>query len=155
MGDDACLCELSALISDPGALAQPIHHDTSFCEAPPRVSLLIALQDVEEDMGPTIFFPQTNTPEWHIKYLMRGEELEELFCESQHVRGRLKAGDAVLYDTTVLHCASENKSTARRTLFTLSAQEESESNVNEKAHIRKGYRGSLKLAELDLWMVKL
>ena len=57
LGNDSYLCEMSALISDPNAVAQPIHHDTSFDGTPPRVSLLIALQDVDEDMGPTIFFP--------------------------------------------------------------------------------------------------
>ena len=25
-------------------------------------------------------YTATNTPEWHIKYLMRGEELENLLC---------------------------------------------------------------------------
>ena len=25
-------------------------------------------------------YTATNTPEWHIKYLMRGEELEHLLC---------------------------------------------------------------------------
>eukprot|EP00617_Octactis_speculum_P015090 CAMPEP_0185758454 /NCGR_PEP_ID=MMETSP1174-20130828/17112_1 /TAXON_ID=35687 /ORGANISM="Dictyocha speculum, Strain CCMP1381" /LENGTH=273 /DNA_ID=CAMNT_0028438315 /DNA_START=284 /DNA_END=1105 /DNA_ORIENTATION=+ len=155
VGEDACLCELSALISDPGAVAQPLHHDTSFDGNPPRVSLLVALQDVNEDMGPTLFFPKTNTPEWHVQYLMRGEELEELLGATEHNVGTLKAGDAVLYDTHLLHCASgAEHSGRRRTLLTLSAQEENEDNREGQANIRKGYRGTLKLNQLQEWAVR-
>jgi len=154
VGEEACLCELSGLISDPGAVAQPLHHDTSFDGNPPRISLLVALQDVDNDMGPTLFFPSTNTPEWHVQYLMRGEELEELLS-SVHCSGTLRVGDAVLYDTHLLHCASgAENSTKRRTLLTLSAQEETRDNKREQANIRHGYRGTLKLNRLQEWEVK-
>lgn len=152
VGEDAYLCELSALVSDPGAVAQPVHHDTTFDGKPPRVSLLVALQDVDGDMGPTLFFPKTNTPEWHMQYLMRGEELEELLGSSQHCAGTLRSGDAVLYDTDLLHCASgAENSTRRRMLLTLSAQEETPANKSEHTNIRAGYRGALKLRDLLQW----
>ena len=155
VGQDAYLCELSALISDPGAVAQPLHHDTSFDGCPPRVSLLVALQDVEANMGPTLFFPGTNTPEWHIRYLMRGHDLEGLLDGTRHCSGMLRAGDAVLYDTHLLHCASgAEDSPRRRTLLTLSAQEETMDNRGEQANIRRGYRETLQLRGLAGWEAK-
>ena len=155
VGEEAYLCELSALISDPLAVAQPIHHDTSFDGTPPRVSLLVALQDIDSAMGPTYFFPNTNSPEWHLKYMMRDEDLEELLSSHPFCAGNMKAGDAVLYDTTLLHCASSAEhSERRRTLLTLSAQEENTMNANEQANIKPGYRSSLQLNQLKEWKEK-
>jgi len=142
------------------SLSQPVHHDTTFDMTPSRLSLLIALCDVENDMGPTIFFPKTHTPEWHVQYMMRDEELEDLLSNSEHVRGVLGMGDSVLYDTRLLHCASSNdthqqgKTKKRRTLLTLSFQEENADNRREQANIRKGYRGALKLSEWKDWKVR-
>jgi ectoine hydroxylase-related dioxygenase (phytanoyl-CoA dioxygenase family) len=119
------------------------------------VSLLVALQDVDASMGPTYFFPKTNTPEWHMHYILRGLELEELLSSQPYCAGELKAGDAILYDTTLLHCASSAEhSERRRTLLTLSAQEENVTNVNEQANIKPGYRSSLKLNRLNDWKEK-
>jgi ectoine hydroxylase-related dioxygenase (phytanoyl-CoA dioxygenase family) len=140
-------------------------------------------------------YTATNTPEWHIQYLMRGEELENLLCskicfsklwlymffkntdnstffclryslflllilslisssskDTKHVTGTLKAGDAILYDTHLLHCASENVSQdKRRTLLTLSAQEENKDNKKEKSNIKKKYRKKLQLKDINNW----
>jgi len=54
-GAKASLCELSALVSDPGSVPQPVHHDTALFEeySRKRVSMLVALQDIDENMGPT------------------------------------------------------------------------------------------------------
>jgi hypothetical protein len=162
-GKDAALCELTTLVADPGAPAQPVHHDTAnFGGAPLRVSLLVALQDVGEAMGPTLFWPRTHSPAWHVSFLERGEALEELLESAPHVRALLRAGDAVLYDTNVLHCGGANTSASsgggnsprkdgRRMLLALSAQEEDESNRNEHANIRPGYRGKLRLSHVDTW----
>ena len=153
VGDEGYLCELTALISDPTAEAQPIHHDTSFDGCPPRISLLVALQDVTEEMGPTMFFPSTNSPEWHMQYIMRGEDMEEMMCNEEHVRACMLAGDAVLYDTTTLHCASANVSQQRRVLLTLSAQEEDRHNKNVPVNILKQLRRTMQLKNVDTWVV--
>ena len=34
---------------------------------------VVMVQDVDESMGPTVFFPATNTPEWHVHYMLRGD----------------------------------------------------------------------------------
>lgn len=112
-GAEASVCELSALISDPGSAPQPIHHDTALFEeySRRRVSMLVALQDVDEEMGPTIFFPRTNTTDWHGLLRLRGQNFQELLEGSTqaHVLGTLRVGDAFLYDTNLLHCGGPNK----------------------------------------------
>jgi ectoine hydroxylase-related dioxygenase (phytanoyl-CoA dioxygenase family) len=150
LAGDCHVCELTALVSDCGAAAQPVHHDTSFDETPSRVSLLVALQKVNEDMGPTIFFPRTNTPEWHRKYRMRDDDLEGLLGESVHVRGLLGIGDAVLYDTRLLHCGGANTQ-QRRALLAISAQLEDSSNRHVHANIRGGYRSRLRVRDAVHW----
>lgn len=159
IGEDCSMCELEALVSDPGSDVQPLHHDTKFDGSNPRVIILVALQDVTESMGPTCFFPQTNTPEWHIAYMERGEEMEQLLEASPHILGLMAAGDAFIYDSRVLHFGSANRSHlteatsvrgdtshkagVRRTLLGLSAQVEKGnfkvSNANFKAEYRKQF----------------
>lgn len=147
---DCHLCELTALVSDSGAAAQPVHHDTSFDGTPPRVSLLVALQDITDDMGPTIWFPATNTPAWHLKYSARGDDLEDLLGESTHIRGLLGIGDAVLYDTRLLHCGGANTQ-QRRALLTLSMQLEDSSSQEMHANIKRGYRSRLRIRDAPHW----
>merc|ERR1740138_983288 len=108
VGDDCHLCELSALVSDPGSPAQPIHHDIQCDGTNPRVTVLVALQDVTAEMGPTLLFPRTNTPEWHLNFLERGDMFEHLL-DSSHIVGLLRAGDAVMYDARLLHCGGANR----------------------------------------------
>jgi ectoine hydroxylase-related dioxygenase (phytanoyl-CoA dioxygenase family) len=165
VGAKASVCELSALVSDPGSAPQPLHHDTGlFGGSRRRVSMLLALQDVEEDMGPTVLFPGTNTPDWHIDYMARGEELEELLegeggSESSFVLGLLNAGDAMVYDTNLLHCGGANCSHTRsgggerRTLLVVSSQVEDETNSADHTNIRPSYRGKFALSQHSEWML--
>ena len=44
-------------------IRQPVHPDTVWHTSGGIVTLFIALQDVEADMGPTFFLPGTNTAE--------------------------------------------------------------------------------------------
>lgn len=64
-GTDCGVHEFSALICDRGANTQPIHPDTmvsgEFTRVAPMYTLFIALQDIDETMGATIFLPRTNT----------------------------------------------------------------------------------------------
>ena len=164
-GADTCLCELSALVSDPQSPGQPVHHDTALFEGSNRrMSLLVALQDVHEDMGPTIFFPSTNTEEWHINYMNRGKELEDLLENDNHMMGVLNEGDAVLYDTNLLHCGSANRANkrknqggivpeARRTLLVVSVQVENQLNAGDHSNIRPGYRGKFRIVDHAKWHV--
>ena len=162
-GAKASVCELSALVSDAGSDPQPIHHDTALFEeySCKRVSMLVALQDVDEDMGPTVLFPWTNTPDWHRVLKMRGEKFAELLQGSTqpHVLGTMRAGDAILYDTNVLHCAGANTSNShicvgvRRTLLVVSCQVEDHTNASQHTNIRQGYRGKFALKQHADWQV--
>ena len=71
---DAEMCELSALVSDPGAPAQPLHPDTQTSGTRAHCGLItafVALQDVTPEMGPTEVCARTNVAEAH-RALSRG-----------------------------------------------------------------------------------
>ena len=67
LGADAVLYELAALISDPGAPAQPFHPDTPFLDEQGVAVLtaFVALQPIDETMGPTRFLPASHTAKDH------------------------------------------------------------------------------------------
>lgn len=179
IGEDCTMCELEALISDPGSHAQPLHFDTAFDYNEPRVSMLIALQDVTASMGPTAFYPSTNTPEWHLAYKRRDEELEELLECYPRVVGEMSAGDCYLYDTRVLHYGGANTShlrlaTAnseasadsrnlstpapdnvgvRRTMLGLSFQVQTGQFRNDNANMRSEYKSKYRILDVGNWTI--
>ena len=75
---NALLCELSCIVSEPGARAQPAHCDTAAGDASavpppaPLFSLFVALQDVSASMGPTLMYPGTHTASFHAELAKRG-----------------------------------------------------------------------------------
>jgi len=125
LGDDAELFELAALISDPGAPRQPLHPDTprtQGTDAPAVVTTFVALQDVEADMGPTVFLPRSCTAEAHAAF-NAGEgsnEKRELLRSAPQQLGLLSRGDASVFDSRLLHCGGANTSPRRRVLFYVS-----------------------------------
>ncbi len=61
LGKDAELYELSTLISDPGSQVQPLHPDIVYQDTVhPILTCFVALQDITEDMGPTVFMPKVS-----------------------------------------------------------------------------------------------
>ena len=107
VGDDATLYELSSLISEPGSPRQPVHPDNPYQEHSPLYTVFIALQDITEPMGPTIFLPRTNTASAHAKYNDVSER--DAFLESSpSVAALLNAGDASLFDSRTMHCGGAN-----------------------------------------------
>jgi ectoine hydroxylase-related dioxygenase (phytanoyl-CoA dioxygenase family) len=65
---DAVLCELSALVADPGAAAQLLHPDTQMAPGNDYTGLctaFLALQDVTGAMGPTEICPRSHGAEAH------------------------------------------------------------------------------------------
>ena len=74
-GADARLVELAALVSDPGSTRQPVHPDTAYRRDPSVFTCFVALQDVERDMGPTLFIPGTNNARAHVEF-REGDERE-------------------------------------------------------------------------------
>lgn len=123
LGADAELYELAALISDMGAVAQPLHPDTPFVEGegPVVLTAFIAVQDVDADMGPTIFLPATHTAEAHAAFASEGEsggrEMAGLLGSRPSWRGAVGAGDATIYDSRLLHCGGANEASRRRLFY--------------------------------------
>jgi hypothetical protein len=65
LGKDAELYELSTLISDPGSKAQPLHPDILYQDTVhPILTCFVALQDIDDDMGPTVFMPKVSKVAW-------------------------------------------------------------------------------------------
>jgi hypothetical protein len=89
-------------------------------------SCLLALQDVEQDMGPTHVWPSTNTVEHHATLWATNfggklsvEEADKSFGVA-HENMTLRKGDAVIYDSRTMHCGGANVSDKRRSVFVLS-----------------------------------
>ena len=64
----SCAQELACLISEPGSQQQPLHPDTPYTPRPPLYAAFVALQDVDVEMGPTIYLPGTHTKEEHTAF---------------------------------------------------------------------------------------
>ena len=121
LGKDAELYELSTLISDPGSLPQPLHPDIQYQDTlHPLLTCFIALQDVERNMGPTLFMKSSATQEFHDDLHNRHLDVNAtgLIATSYNELGTLNQGDCSLYSAMTLHCGSANKSkNQRRRLF--------------------------------------
>lgn len=110
-GLDAELWELGVVVSEPGAAHQPLHLDA------PELCLFtsfVALQGVTAEMGPTVFLPGTHSAVAHRRY---GTDPVAFLGETRRVFALLGAGDAVLYDSRVLHAGGENRSDQTRMLM--------------------------------------
>ena len=123
--EQAALAELSCIISEPGARAQPAHCDVAASDhdgASRLVTVFVALHDVDSLMGPTIMWPGTHTPQFHAELKEKGP----LFLRSRDngigVRMDLRAGGAVLMDGRLWHAggANEPNSSGRRCLLVVS-----------------------------------
>ena len=68
MGSEGVLQEVACLISYPGSEQQPLHPDTPYSNPPSLYASFIALQDVDEQMGPTLFLPGTHTKAAHAAF---------------------------------------------------------------------------------------
>ena len=122
LGEDAVLYELASLISEPGSPLQPFHPDTPFLDDQGACVLtaFIALQPVEEDMGPTTFLPASHTAKDHEAFKTKddgGEAYLSLLRSRPVYRGLLGAGDATVFDSRLLHRGGANESKRRRVLF--------------------------------------
>jgi len=122
LGEDAELFELAALVSDPRSPRQPMHPDTPYKQGEGAAALtaFIALQDVDESMGPTAVIPCTHTAEAHERFNNRddgGRERVALLREQPAHIGTLSTGDANLIDSRLIHAGGANESNKRRVLF--------------------------------------
>ena len=147
-GADAKLVELAALVSDPGSTRQPVHPDTAYRRDPSVFTCFVALQDVERDMGPTLFIPGTNNAQAHVEF-REGNEREGPVFRRPYELGVISRGDATLFDSRTLHCGTENDSSRRRVLFYFSFQRADGDNPNAAiSTIRTELRDKYTLADL-------
>ena len=73
---DGMIHELSSFIGDKGAPRQCVHADTIVLPCPqypdasmePMYTVFVALQDVDDAMGHTVFYPRTHTPKAHVMW---------------------------------------------------------------------------------------
>lgn len=135
VGDTGVLQELACLTSYPGSEQQPLHPDTPWTPIPSAYTAFIALQDIDEEMGPTVYLPGTQTEEAHNAFFggdlsvaadnsgIRRPPPNEEFLRSRPVKlGLLKAGDLALYNQQTLHCGSANESPRTRHIFYISVK---------------------------------
>ena len=143
-GANAELQELTVIVSEPGARAQPVHSDNthSAAAADPRlVTVFIPLHDIpDHSLGPTRFWPETHAPacfrdgkwippdataELGLEDTLDGGEKRRVpvrdGAEKSVERKRkstsflpLRAGDAVLMDPLTWHCGGANATEAQQ-----------------------------------------
>jgi len=109
-------------IDDMTSVVEHIATDTAMI-----YTCLVALQDVEPDMGPTHVWPGTNTVEHHATLWGAGvseklypKEADKAF-KVDHKDMTLKKGDLVVYDSRTMHCGGANISDKRRSVLVVSS----------------------------------
>ena len=142
-GSAATLYELNCFMSQAGALRQLVHAD-NVCvtpgvlheDEPVMLTLFIALQDIDLDMGPTTWLLGTHNRAAHQDFYANSDEekigntpatiLTEkagLLRNRQKVIGTLPRGSCAIFDPRTLHCAGANTcadANATRALFYVS-----------------------------------
>ena len=127
VGADALLYELSVIISDSGSRAQQFHSDTQILGRSKKDALLltvfVALQNVEENMGPTLLYPRTHTRQFHELYFGKKtsnatSQLAALGTVPSQTSMTLSRGSGFAMNSRLLHCGGANvsKSSRRRLL---------------------------------------
>lgn len=141
-GNGAELWELGVVVSEPGAAPQPVHFDAAEqC----LHTAFVALQPITYEMGPTHFLPGTNTKIAHDHFEANPLEFVESLKPTAAV---LEAGDAVIYDSRILHGGGQNVSDQTRALLYITFRHPS---VDAKAlgidqhSIRASIRGRFRL----------
>jgi hypothetical protein len=126
-GNDSAMHEFSSLISDCGSLSQPIHPDSkhdsqesdkAFTQIGPMYTVFLALQDIDEAMGPTLFLPRTNTAACH-EAIKSESHYREFLVAQEYRMALLRQGDVAIMDSRCLHGGLRNASGPRRALLYL------------------------------------
>ena len=99
---------------------QPIHPDNAWTPRPVLYTAFVALQDIDAEMGPTLFLPGTQSKDAHTKFLSGNAEVRRQFLEheAEYRTSPLRRGDVQIMDSRILHAGLDNASPdRRRTLF--------------------------------------
>lgn len=115
------IAEVFAVRSTDGAPRQPFHTDCNTgCRSPPgMLTAFVALQDITEEMGPTVFLPATyRRLEAHAAMYSKADK-EKLLRATSIRLGTMSEGSCTLYDTHLLHAGGANNSPHPRWLFSM------------------------------------
>lgn len=157
--DDALVCELACLTTDPGATRQQLHADTTFEDRGFLVTVFIALQDVHSDMGGTLVIPGSASRAEHESMKRVAEDStgryeRRVLCE----RGKRFEGDAgaaLLMDSRCLHCGGANsassESGSRRRLLYVTFQVPHCRPSGGTMSILPEYEGRFRLGNVEHW----
>ena len=143
--------ELASVITDPGSLRQQVHPDLPFKETAPLYVIFLALQDVNEDMGPTTFLLKTHTAKQNAMFKDHSQKDDQLSKADARL-ATLKKGDAVLFDARILHCGNANDAEkgANRVLFNFSFRNPKVTgSLGYPGSIRPGYCGAMTLRNIS------
>ena len=116
-GEQARLCELSSIVSDPGSPRQPLHTDTLIESASDSaedhiVTCFVALQPIDASMGPTVILPSSHNLRTHAwlkgqKLMGQGDSQYEGTVDSSAVPAdRTPASAEQLFETQANAAAS-------------------------------------------------
>lgn len=136
---------------------QCIHADTIHLPCPqypdvsadPLYTFFLALQDVEDNMGHTVFLPQTQTSEAHLLWNTSQRQKEKFIESRPAVMSNLKKGDVAIFDSRLLHCGCANSSNKRRVLFYFTVSR------MQRWPLPGGLHGSNSRREEDAWKWQL
>jgi len=106
LGPGAALCELSAIVSEPGSHDQPIHSDTSLLSRDRLITVFIALTSAAH--GPTVVYPRTHTTQFHCQVAASSQEAA--LAGRDGVLMDVEAGSIYLMDSGCFHGGTANDS---------------------------------------------
>ena len=156
---DGMIHEISSFIGDEGAPRQCVHADTIVLPCPqypqasmePLYTVFIALQDIDDAMGHTVFYPRTHTPETHLMWnAAQKKAASPAFVKNlKAVQSNLKKGDVSIFDSRLLHCGDSNDSEKRRLLFYFT--------VSKQDHwpLQGGLHGANSIRSADRYSTKI
>lgn len=145
--------EMAAVITDPGSTRQKVHPDLPFKDDSPLYVIFLALQDVDEAMGPTSFLLRTHTAKGNGIFNDPSQEVRDEQLSTADCRvSTLKKGDAVLFDARILHCGNANdlENGSTRALFNFSFRNPKVTgDLGYKGSIRPGYTHAMTLGDIS------
>ena len=142
--------ELASVITDPGSIRQQIHPDLPYQKEPPLYVIFVALQDINENMGPTTFLLKTHTSQQNELFNDYAQKDDQLRNADSRI-ATLQKGDAVLFDARILHCGNANdvNKGSVRALFNFSFRNPKVTgNLGYPGSIRPGYCGKMTLGDI-------
>eukprot|EP00746_Dinoflagellata_sp_MGD_P012817 gnl/MRDRNA2_/MRDRNA2_127450_c0_seq1.p1 gnl/MRDRNA2_/MRDRNA2_127450_c0~~gnl/MRDRNA2_/MRDRNA2_127450_c0_seq1.p1 ORF type:complete len:442 (-),score=101.73 gnl/MRDRNA2_/MRDRNA2_127450_c0_seq1:51-1376(-) len=117
VGEDAPLYELAALVSDKGAGRQPVQVDTPYQAEPLMYTAMVALQDEDVELGPTLFLPGTHTENSYKDFVGGDGKRSELLSRTPFFGSMLSTGDCAVFDSRLMHANAQNVKGKRAMLY--------------------------------------